>query len=153
MNKFEWFGDPLCHSLLSCFFLGCLEKEAWHYLNRHWIYLIGCSSCVQSTIKNILPKGHKFPTENTGRWNLGNLTASFCPGKNNPADVYVIVLSHFPSLRIHFWGRWGLLRLEMDLFIHSFVYLFIYLFISFAKRPGSLTEQAPLRVPEKKEEN
>ena len=38
----------------------------------------------------------------------------------------------------------------MDLFIHSFVYLFIYLFISFAKRPGSLTEQAPLRVPEKK---
>ena len=28
--------------------------------------------------------------------------------------------------------------------------LFIYLFINFAKRPGSLTEQAPLRVPEKK---
>ena len=26
----------------------------------------------------------------------------------------------------------------------------IYLFINFAKRPGSLTEQAPLRVPEKK---
>ena len=30
-----------------------------------------------------------------------------------------------------------------------FIYC-IYLFINFAKRPGSLTEQAPLRVPEKK---
>ena len=29
-------------------------------------------------------------------------------------------------------------------------FLFIYLFINFAKRPGSLTEQAPLRGPEKK---
>ena len=28
--------------------------------------------------------------------------------------------------------------------------LLIYLFVSFAKRPGSLTEQAPLRSPEKK---
>ena len=27
---------------------------------------------------------------------------------------------------------------------------FIYLFINFAKRPGSLTEQAPLRGPKKK---
>ena len=31
-----------------------------------------------------------------------------------------------------------------------FTYLFIYLFINFAKRPGSPTEQAPLRGPEKK---
>ena len=31
------------------------------------------------------------------------------------------------------------------------IYLFIYLFINFAKRLGSLTEQAPLRGPEKKE--
>ena len=31
-----------------------------------------------------------------------------------------------------------------------FMYLSIYLFISFAKRPGLLTEQAPLRAPEKK---
>ena len=29
-------------------------------------------------------------------------------------------------------------------------YLSIYLYINFAKRPGSLTEQAPPRVPEKK---
>lgn len=28
--------------------------------------------------------------------------------------------------------------------------LVIYLFVNFAKRPGSLTEQAPLRSPEKK---
>ena len=26
----------------------------------------------------------------------------------------------------------------------------MYLFINFAKRPGSLTEQAPIRVPDKK---
>ena len=31
-----------------------------------------------------------------------------------------------------------------------FTYLFIYLFINFAKRPGSPTEQAALRGPEKK---
>ena len=31
-----------------------------------------------------------------------------------------------------------------------FIYLFIYLFINFAKRPGSLTEQPPLQVPEGK---
>ena len=31
--------------------------------------------------------------------------------------------------------------------IHLFIYLFI---INFAKRPGSLTEEAPLRGPEKK---
>ena len=30
------------------------------------------------------------------------------------------------------------------------VNLYIYLFINFAKRPGSLTEQAPLLGPEKK---
>ena len=34
-----------------------------------------------------------------------------------------------------------------------FTYLFIYLFINFAKRPGSPTEQAPLRGPEKKHFN
>ena len=33
---------------------------------------------------------------------------------------------------------------------HQFSYLFIYLFINFAKRPGSLTEQPPLQVPEGK---
>ena len=31
-----------------------------------------------------------------------------------------------------------------------FIYLFIYSFINFAKRPGSLTEQPPLQVPEGK---
>ena len=35
--------------------------------------------------------------------------------------------------------------------IHLFIYLFIYLFIiNFAKRPGSLTEEAPLRGPERR---
>ena len=29
---------------------------------------------------------------------------------------------------------------------------FIYFFVNFVKRPGSLTEQAPLRGPEKKKE-
>ena len=33
---------------------------------------------------------------------------------------------------------------------HQFSCLFIYLFINFAKRPGSLTEQPPLQVPEGK---
>ena len=33
---------------------------------------------------------------------------------------------------------------------HQFSCLFIYLFINFAKRPGSLTEQPPLHVPEEK---
>ena len=36
--------------------------------------------------------------------------------------------------------------------IHHFILLF-FLFINFAKRLGSLTEQAPLRGPEKKKEN
>ena len=35
--------------------------------------------------------------------------------------------------------------------IIKFIYLFIYLFINFAKRPGSLTEQALLRGPEDSE--
>ena len=34
--------------------------------------------------------------------------------------------------------------------MHHFILLF-FLFINFAKRPGSLTEQAPLRGPEEKE--
>ena len=37
---------------------------------------------------------------------------------------------------------------SMDHFI-----LLFFLFINFAKRPGSLTEQAPLQGPEKKKEN
>ena len=39
-----------------------------------------------------------------------------------------------------------------DYSINFFVYIFIYffLFINLTKRPGSLTEQAPLQVPEKK---
>ena len=37
-----------------------------------------------------------------------------------------------------------------DYSINFLVYLFIYLFINFAKRPGSLTEQPPLQVPEEK---
>ena len=53
-----------------------------------------------------------------------------CPGKNNPADVYVIVLSHFPSLRIHSMresSHEGFYALKLIyLFIHSFIYLFIY---------------------------
>ena len=32
------------------------------------------------------------------------------------------------------------------------IILFIYLFINFVRRPGSLTEQTPLRGPEKKKE-
>ena len=35
--------------------------------------------------------------------------------------------------------------------MHHFILLFFLLFINFAKRPGSLTEQAPLPGPEKKE--
>ena len=37
-----------------------------------------------------------------------------------------------------------------DYSINFLVYLFIYLFINFARRPGSLTEQPPLQVPEGK---
>ena len=37
-----------------------------------------------------------------------------------------------------------------DYSINFLVYLFIYLFINFTKRPGSLTEQPPLQVPEGK---
>ena len=36
--------------------------------------------------------------------------------------------------------------------VESDVHLFIYLFTSLAKRPGKLTEQAPLCGPEKKNE-
>ena len=34
--------------------------------------------------------------------------------------------------------------------VDDLIYLFIYLYINFAKRPGSLTDQAPLRGQEKK---
>ena len=45
-------------------------------------------------MKNILPKGHTFPTENTGESNLGNLTAIFLPWqKTTSADLHVIVQS------------------------------------------------------------
>ena len=37
-----------------------------------------------------------------------------------------------------------------DYSINFLVSLFIYLFINFTKRPGSLTEQPPLQVPEGK---
>ena len=40
--------------------------------------------------------------------------------------------------------------LEASSTSHLFIYLFIYLFLNFAKRPGSLTERAPLRGPKKR---
>ena len=82
---------------------------------------------------------------------METLPLHFCPCKNNPADVYVIVLSHFPSLRIHSMresSHEGFYALKL---IYLFIHSFIYLFIIFAKRPGLLTEQAPLRFPEKKQ--
>ena len=108
--------------------MGCLEKEAWHYLNRHWIYLIGCSSCLQSTIKNMLPKGHKFPTENTGRSNLGNLTASFLPWQKYPRQMCMLSCClnflHCESIPLDDEGFCALKLIY--LFIHSFIYLFLY---------------------------
>ena len=108
--------------------MGCLEKEAWHYLNRHWIYLIGCSSCLQSTIKNMLPKGHKFPTENTGRSNPGNLTASFLPWQKYPRQMCMLSCClnflHCESIPLDDEGFCALKLIY--LFIHSFIYLFLY---------------------------
>ena len=56
------------------------------------------------------------------------------------------------------WGmddsiRAKLFDLKMMLVQHQNIvgYLFIYLFTSLTKRPRKLTEQAPLRGPEKKE--
>ena len=40
-------------------------------------------------------------------------------------------------------------RISIYLFTYLFIYLFVDLYTSFAKKPGKLTEQAPLRGTEK----
>ena len=77
-------------------------------------------------MKNILPKGHTFPTENTGESNLGNLTAIFLPWqKTTSADVHVIVQSRSqrPRYLVSDGDRdkgnpWGSARLDVIVSIH-----------------------------------
>ena len=76
----------------------------------------------------MLPKGHKFPTENTGRSNLGNLTASFLPWQKYPRQMCMLSCClnfvHCESIPLDDEGFYALKLIY--LFIHSFIYLFLY---------------------------
>ena len=76
----------------------------------------------------MLPKGHKFPTENTGRSNPGNLTASFLPWQKYPRQMCMLSCClnflHCESIPLDDEGFCALNLIY--LFIHSFIYLFLY---------------------------
>ena len=50
-------------------------------------------------MKNILPQGHTFPTENTGESNLGNLPLYFFLGKKQPQQMCMFSCNPAPRGR------------------------------------------------------
>ena len=126
LNTFEWVWDPLCDSIFSWSLWAAWKTPGKPGANLiikvHWIYhfhlnlsfLIGCSCCVLLTMKNTLHKRHTFPTENTGKSNLRNLTAKFLPWQKYPLQMCMLSCNPAPRGRGPFGQRCGWEQIKMD---------------------------------------
>ena len=126
LNTFEWVWDQLCDRISSWSLWAAWKtpgkpganlviKVPWIYhFHLNLFFLIRCSCCVLLTMTNTLHKRHTFPTENTRKSNLRNLTAKFLPWQEYPLQMCMLSCNPAPRGRGPFGQRCGWEQIKRD---------------------------------------